>query len=158
MYALEVASKGEHVVPRELLKALARTEASVNPDVLTPRQREVLELVAEGLSNAQIARRLFLTEFNRQAASEQGLQAPRGAQPEPGCELPPQEHLTRWLSWPDQTLAKTLVGLAVRIAAKVTAYPCWLPDTGLSSKEDKGCEYNPDTTHLGIANGRGIAR
>lgn len=63
MYALEVASKGEHVVPRELLKALARTEASVNPDVLTPRQREVLELVAEGLSNAQIARRLFLTEF-----------------------------------------------------------------------------------------------
>ena len=115
-------------------------------------------MVAEGLSNAQIARRLFLTEFNRQAASEQGLQAPRGAQPEPGCELPPQEHLTRWLSWPDQTLATTLVGLAVRIAAKVTAYPCWLPDTGLSSKEDKGCEYNPDTTHLGIANGRGIAR
>jgi hypothetical protein len=93
-------------------------------------------LVAEGLSNAQIAWRLFLTEFNRQAASEQGLQAPRGAQPDPGCERPPQAHLTRCLSWPDQALATTLVGLAVRIAAKVAAYPFWLPDTVLSSKED----------------------
>jgi DNA-binding NarL/FixJ family response regulator len=62
--ALEVVTrKGEHVVPRELLKALAEAEAPVDPDVLTPRQREVLELVTEGLSNAQIARRLFLTEF-----------------------------------------------------------------------------------------------
>jgi DNA-binding NarL/FixJ family response regulator len=75
--ALEVASKGEHVVPRELLKALA--EAPVDPD-------------------------------------------PRGAQPEPGCERPSQEHLTHGLPLPDQTLATTPVGLAVRIAAKVMAY------------------------------------
>ena len=30
--------------------------------VLTPRQREIMGLVCEGLSNAQIAKRLFVTE------------------------------------------------------------------------------------------------
>lgn len=40
------------------------SEESVIPDVtvLTPRQRQVVELASEGLSNAQIGERLYLTE------------------------------------------------------------------------------------------------
>jgi DNA-binding NarL/FixJ family response regulator len=62
--ALEVTAKGEHVVPRELLKALMEEKRSSTEDLaeLTPQKREILGLVAEGLSNAQIARRFFLSE------------------------------------------------------------------------------------------------
>jgi DNA-binding NarL/FixJ family response regulator len=62
--ALEVSAKGEHVVPRELLKALMEEKRSSTEDLaeLTPQKREILGLVAEGLSNAQIARRFFLSE------------------------------------------------------------------------------------------------
>jgi DNA-binding NarL/FixJ family response regulator len=62
--ALEVSAKGEHVVPRELLKALMEEKRSSTEDLaeLTPQKREILGSVAEGLSNAQIARRFFLSE------------------------------------------------------------------------------------------------
>jgi len=38
------------------------SEELVELDSLSHRQREILELVAQGLSNAQIAKKLFLTE------------------------------------------------------------------------------------------------
>jgi DNA-binding NarL/FixJ family response regulator len=37
-------------------------ESSANLDILSHRQRELLELVVEGFTNAQIAKRLFLSE------------------------------------------------------------------------------------------------
>jgi DNA-binding NarL/FixJ family response regulator len=62
--ALSVAAEGELVAPRELLESLivADVNGSARLDALPARKREILELVAEGLTNAEIGERLFLTE------------------------------------------------------------------------------------------------
>ncbi len=60
--AVEVAARGEIVAPRKLLEFLIANEDTADLATLTPRQREILTLVAEGSSNAQIAKRLYLSE------------------------------------------------------------------------------------------------
>lgn len=60
--AISLASEGETVFPRELVTGLISEEEPPDLLALTARQREILELVAQGLTNAEIARRLFLTE------------------------------------------------------------------------------------------------
>jgi DNA-binding NarL/FixJ family response regulator len=60
--AVEVAARGEIVAPRKFLEFLIANEGPADLDAVTPRQRDVLGLVAEGLSNAEIAKRLFLSE------------------------------------------------------------------------------------------------
>jgi DNA-binding NarL/FixJ family response regulator len=46
-----------------LVQELVRAHRRRDPlDVLSPREREVLALMAEGASNAGIARRIFVTE------------------------------------------------------------------------------------------------
>jgi RNA polymerase sigma factor (sigma-70 family) len=61
--AVRLASEGKTTVPEELIDELMAEEgAEADLTALTPRQREILELVCEGLSNSQIAKRLFLTE------------------------------------------------------------------------------------------------
>jgi DNA-binding NarL/FixJ family response regulator len=59
--ALSEARRGETVMPGDLVAELVREDA-IDPFILTSRQREVLNLVAEGLTNAQIAEQLFLAE------------------------------------------------------------------------------------------------
>jgi DNA-binding NarL/FixJ family response regulator len=60
--ALSLASEGKTVLSRELSIALITQEQPPNLLALTPRQREILGLVAQGLTNAEIGRQLYLTE------------------------------------------------------------------------------------------------
>jgi DNA-binding NarL/FixJ family response regulator len=64
--ALESAAAGHaHLDPAAhatVLQAASRPRNVEPPDGLTPREAEVLGLVAEGLSNREIAARLYLTE------------------------------------------------------------------------------------------------
>ncbi len=60
--AVEVVFEGEIVAPRKLLEYLLANDDPTDLDDLTARQREILQLVAKGLSNAQIAKSLFLSE------------------------------------------------------------------------------------------------
>lgn len=61
--ALSLATRGQVVVPRELLQGLVVGEEEADLSTLTPRQRQILRLVAEGLTNSQIAENLYLSEF-----------------------------------------------------------------------------------------------
>ena len=60
--AISLASEGEAVFTRELTIALLSQEQPPDLLALTARQKEILGLVAQGLTNADIARQLFLTE------------------------------------------------------------------------------------------------
>ena len=61
--SLERVARGGSVVDPGLVKELFTASRRNDPvDSLTPREREVLELMAEGFSNSGIAQRLFVAE------------------------------------------------------------------------------------------------
>jgi DNA-binding NarL/FixJ family response regulator len=60
--AVAVAARGELVAPRELLRYVLTNDQSGDLSALSIRQREILGYVVEGLSNAEIGRRLYLSE------------------------------------------------------------------------------------------------
>jgi DNA-binding NarL/FixJ family response regulator len=60
--AVTVAVRGELVAPRELLRYVLTKDRSGDLAALSARQREILGYVVEGLSNAEIGSRLYLSE------------------------------------------------------------------------------------------------
>ncbi|WP_343998108.1 response regulator transcription factor [Streptomyces thermocarboxydovorans] len=61
--ALERIAGGQTVIDPEVIRVLLRQRAADEPlQRLTPREREVLALMAEGLNNQAIAQRLTITE------------------------------------------------------------------------------------------------
>jgi DNA-binding NarL/FixJ family response regulator len=61
---IPAAARGESPLTPKVARTLvaARTERTASPSMLTDREREVLVLLASGLSNKQIARRLGISE------------------------------------------------------------------------------------------------
>lgn len=58
----KVAAGGTVIDPEVVSQLLGRRRRGDPLEALTPREREVLGLMAEGLSNGAVARRLFVTE------------------------------------------------------------------------------------------------
>ena len=69
--AISMAISGVIVLPRELLVYWRDEQRPPDLSVLSARKREILRLLIEGLSNAEIARRLWLSE----SAVKQNLRA-----------------------------------------------------------------------------------
>src|SRR5256714_5333970 len=96
--AIHLASRGMHVLPRSAAAADQPEEIGIPaPDLLTPREADVLELLQEGMTNAQIAHALWRggeparpparnTEGNRGSAPGRALarRAPPPQPPPPG--------------------------------------------------------------------------
>ncbi|GAA2262976.1 response regulator transcription factor [Streptomyces amakusaensis] len=61
VHAVKAAARGETVLTPSLAPKLFRARA-VDPPLLSEREREVLRLVGQGLTNADIGRALFISE------------------------------------------------------------------------------------------------
>src|SRR5438876_3433537 len=91
-----------------------------HPDILTPREWEVLELLRSGASNAQIAERLSITERTVKFHVSEILSKLGVGSREEAAALALPERRRWWAAWPlwariagAGTMAATAAGLAV---------------------------------------------
>lgn len=59
---LRITARTERVIVREVPAAFARNDEQLAAIGMTPRELEILELIAAGLSNKEIAERVFVSE------------------------------------------------------------------------------------------------
>ena len=108
--AVEAVARGEAAldpsVQHHVVAALAGGAADADaepelPDELTPREAEVLGLIAEGLTNAEIAERLVVSARDGQDARQPHLRQGRRARPRAGRRLRVLARPRRRLAQPD---------------------------------------------------------
>ena len=119
-----VAGGGTALDPEVVAQLLGAPRSDSPLDELTPREREVLELMAEGRSNAAIAEALVLTVGRRREAHREHLpEAPAAAVRERspprarGARLPPGalsslSKPTQWVCPGSHTVSSGLQGQA----------------------------------------------
>jgi hypothetical protein len=71
--------------------ALMLSERPAVAEQLTPGEREIMRCVADGLSNAEIARRLWIAPLNRPEAPRAHLRQGGGSEPDGGARQAPSE-------------------------------------------------------------------
>lgn len=59
--AIHTVAKGKQFLSFDAATALRKTEAETNAPVITRREKEVLELIADGMTNNEIAQKLFIS-------------------------------------------------------------------------------------------------
>jgi DNA-binding NarL/FixJ family response regulator len=110
---------GGSVVDPSLVQELIRARRRRDPlDVLSPREREVLALMAEGASNAGIARQIFVTEGTVEKHVRSILTKLDRAPPGPGRPAVPRNPLNN------------------QVPAKVFAHTRTLQLSGANAKSD----------------------